>query len=97
MTTGEYLEIDGRPVLRFVRELAHPPARVWTMLTDPAELGHWFPCRPAFDDLAPGATVRFTFETDGVERTVAWDALGPGRVQVEFNRAAGEGSGEQPW
>ncbi|MBE7187781.1 ribosome maturation factor RimP [Jatrophihabitans endophyticus] len=38
-----------------------------------------------------------TLETDGAERTVGWDALGPGRVQVEFNRASDEGSGEQSW
>jgi len=29
--------------LCFVRELAHPPARVWRALTDPAELSSWFP------------------------------------------------------
>lgn len=27
-----------------------------------------------------------TFDVDGTERTVGYDALGPGKVQVEFNR-----------
>ena len=29
-----------------------------------------------------------TFDVDGAERVLALDALGPGRVQVEFNRSA---------
>ena len=31
-----------------------------------------------------------TLEVDGAERTVGWDALGPGRVQIEFNRVSDE-------
>jgi ribosome maturation factor RimP len=34
-------------------------------------------------------------EVDGRERTAAWDELGPGRVQVEFNRAAPDDDGEE--
>jgi uncharacterized protein YndB with AHSA1/START domain len=30
-------------VLRFERRLAHPPAKVWRAITEPAELAHWFP------------------------------------------------------
>lgn len=64
MTDGEYLHIDGRPALRFVRDLPHPAARVWTMLTE--GLVEWFPARPAFDGgLVVGAPVRFTFTADG--------------------------------
>jgi len=33
-----------------------------------------------------------TFEVDGAPRTVGYDALGAGKVQVEFNRATGEPS-----
>ena len=32
---------DGRPVLRFERRLAHPVARVWAALTEPAQLATW--------------------------------------------------------
>lgn len=35
--------IDGRPVLRFERRLAHPIDKVWRALTDPAEMAGWFP------------------------------------------------------
>jgi uncharacterized protein YndB with AHSA1/START domain len=68
MTTGTYLEIDGRPALRFVRDYAHPPQRVWEAVTDPTELVAWFPARVAFPDLgepARGGVVRYSFEEDG--------------------------------
>ncbi|NMO91040.1 SRPBCC domain-containing protein [Actinomycetospora sp. TBRC 11914] len=68
MTTGTYLEIDGRPALRFVRDYPHPPQRVWDAVTDPTELAAWFPARVAFPDAgapAPGAAVRYSFEADG--------------------------------
>lgn len=52
--------IDGSPVLRFERQLAHPPAKVWKAITEPAEMAHWFPA--AVDtELKPGASMRFTF------------------------------------
>ncbi|GAA4802388.1 hypothetical protein GCM10023200_44420 [Actinomycetospora chlora] len=63
--TGSYLEIDGRPALRFVRDYGHPAERVFALLTDPAELAHWFPARVATASWDPGATVTYTFETDG--------------------------------
>lgn len=43
MDRGTYLEIDGRPAVRFERTYRHPPERVWAAITDPAELAHWFP------------------------------------------------------
>ncbi|MDD7964919.1 SRPBCC family protein [Actinomycetospora lemnae] len=63
--TGTYLEIDGRPALRFVREYDHAPERVFALLTDPAELVHWFPAGVAPESWEPGATVTYTFETPG--------------------------------
>jgi len=51
---------DGRLVLRYERRLAHSPARVWRALTEPEELGQWFPA--AVDmDLVAGGKMRFTF------------------------------------
>ena len=41
---------DGRPAVRFVRELSHPRDAVWRMVTDPAELAHWFPCEVQVGD-----------------------------------------------
>jgi uncharacterized protein YndB with AHSA1/START domain len=34
---------DGRWTLRFVRDLHHPPERVWRMLTEPEPLARWAP------------------------------------------------------
>jgi hypothetical protein len=39
-------EADGRWVLTMTRELAHPPERVWPMLTDPEQLSRWSPVVP---------------------------------------------------
>ena len=57
---GSLHEDDGRFVLRFERRLAHPPEKVWTALTDPAELTHWFPV-DVQADLRPGGKMQFTF------------------------------------
>lgn len=40
---GILLTVDGRPALRFERLLPHPVDRVWRAVSDPAELGRWFP------------------------------------------------------
>lgn len=42
MTTGTLTELDGRPALRFVRQLPHAVDRVWRAVSDPAELTSWF-------------------------------------------------------
>ena len=34
---------DDRWTLAFVRDLRHPPAKVWSALTDPAQLNEWAP------------------------------------------------------
>ncbi|WP_328606439.1 SRPBCC family protein [Amycolatopsis sp. NBC_00345] len=53
--------VGDRPVLRLERRLRHRPERVWPMVTDPAELKHWFPAAMS-GEFEPGATIRFTFE-----------------------------------
>ena len=46
---------DGnRWTLVFVRELRHPPAKVWQALTDPRELAKWAPFDPDRDLGTPG-------------------------------------------
>jgi uncharacterized protein YndB with AHSA1/START domain len=52
--------VNGKPVLRFERRLAHSPEKVWKALTDPAELAHWFP-QDIEGPFAPGAALRFVF------------------------------------
>ena len=55
---GNYLEHGGRPAVRFVRSYPHPVERVWAALTEPDELGHWFPGTARIEQRA-GGTVRF--------------------------------------
>ncbi|HEY0448517.1 SRPBCC family protein [Actinophytocola sp.] len=63
--------IDGQPVLRFERRLRHSPAKVWRVVSDPAEMGHWFPATVEAE-LRPGAPMRFTFPADAVVEG-SWD------------------------
>jgi len=65
--TGTYLEIDGRPALRFERRLPHPPSRVWTMITDPDELATWFPARVHVEAWEVGRAIRFVFDGEDGE------------------------------
>jgi uncharacterized protein YndB with AHSA1/START domain len=56
---NETLTTDGgRTVLRMERHLPHPVEKVWRALTEPSELGHWFPSKVELD-LTPGGKVRF--------------------------------------
>lgn len=43
MNEGTYETVNGRPALRFERRLSHSVHRVWRAVSDPAELGQWFP------------------------------------------------------
>jgi uncharacterized protein YndB with AHSA1/START domain len=59
---------DGdRWTLIFIRDLSHPPAVVWTALTDPAEIGQWAPFTAPRSLAEPGATVLTM--VDGDEKT----------------------------
>ena len=40
---GSLETVDDRPAIRFERRLDHPVQRVWRAITEPDELGHWFP------------------------------------------------------
>ena len=54
---GTYLEIDGRPAVRFERVYPHSVERVWRAVTDPAEMRHWFPSPEISYDARPGGTI----------------------------------------
>lgn len=60
-----YTTHDGRPAVRFERRVAHPVDAVWRVVTEPAELAHWFPGEVAVD-LQLGGAMRFTFAPDAV-------------------------------
>jgi len=55
MGPGTYLEIDGRPAVRFERTYPHPIDRVWSAISEPDELRHWFPSAVEIDGRAGGA------------------------------------------
>ena len=64
---GAMVVPDGdRWTLVFVRELRHPPARVWSALTDPAEIDQWAPFSAA-RDLGQTGDVVLTM-VDGAEK-----------------------------
>jgi uncharacterized protein YndB with AHSA1/START domain len=65
------LERGGRPMLRFRRHLQHRPERVWSALTDRAELDGWHPTPFELEPRVGGA-VRFPAESG--------PAMAPGRV-----------------
>lgn len=50
---------DGRNTLRMERRLAHPPAKVWSAITDPAHIGRWFPSEVTVE-LRPGGAMTFS-------------------------------------
>jgi uncharacterized protein YndB with AHSA1/START domain len=49
-----YTAQDDRWTLVFVREMRHPPERVWAALTQPAELAGWAPFDADRDLASPG-------------------------------------------
>jgi uncharacterized protein YndB with AHSA1/START domain len=62
--------VGGRAVLRFERQLAHPPEKVWRAVTDPDELAYWFPAKVLVPRLRAGEPIRFQFEDGPVEGAV---------------------------
>jgi uncharacterized protein YndB with AHSA1/START domain len=56
--TRSFTTTDSGAVLRMDRRLRHPVDKVWRAITEPAELGHWFPSKVEVD-LVVGGKVRF--------------------------------------
>jgi uncharacterized protein YndB with AHSA1/START domain len=71
--------IDGRPALRFERQLGHSVERVWRAVSEPAELERWF---PAAADWTPA--VGETFEAGGATGEVT-DVNAPHRLAWTFS------------
>jgi uncharacterized protein YndB with AHSA1/START domain len=61
--TGQYEQIDGRPVVSFERTFPHPVGAVWQAITDPPQLERWFPTTVEFEALRTGEPIAFRFTT----------------------------------
>jgi len=59
---GELDQVGSGWQLKFRRELAHPPARVWEALTEPDELRRWFPDEIVVSDWRVGSRLEFKHE-----------------------------------
>jgi uncharacterized protein YndB with AHSA1/START domain len=75
---GRYEEIDGRPAVRLERIYPHPIARVWSALTEPGELRHWFPSSVELD-LVVGGTIRYADDPYATDLTGTVLAVDPPR------------------
>lgn len=56
--------VEGRHVLSMERRFDHPVEKVWRAITDPREMGRWFPSQVEID-LRVGGTIRFSADTQG--------------------------------
>jgi uncharacterized protein YndB with AHSA1/START domain len=54
---GQYVEIDGRPGVRFERTYPHPIDRVWEAVSEPDQLAAWFPSKVEIDPVVGGDIV----------------------------------------
>ena len=83
---GTYLEIDGRPAVRFERIYDHPVARVWAAVTDPDEIRHWFPSPEVEHDARTGGSITVSGDpyspTPKTSRILVWEP--PHRFAFEW-------------
>ncbi|GAA3869558.1 SRPBCC family protein [Saccharothrix violaceirubra] len=61
--SARLIRVDGRPALRFERDFAASPVRVWRAVSEPDRLDHWFPAAVEID----GDVLRFTFPDSAPE------------------------------
>lgn len=73
---GQLVRVEGRHALRFERRYLQPIERVWTAISDPAEMARWFPSE-VVGDRAVGAELTFV---DDVQRAAASEAGEPTRA-----------------
>jgi len=52
---GTYIEHNGRPAVRFVRNYAHPAERVWAAISEPERFSQWFPSQVQIEPRVGGS------------------------------------------
>lgn len=67
---GEVAKDGEAVVLRYERDLAHPPEKVWRALTESEHLKHWFPADIIGERVA-GATLKLAFWPEAIEQAGA--------------------------
>lgn len=74
---GEFVEVDGRPAVRFVRSYPYPAQRLWEAVSEPSQLRHWFPSPIVEYEARQGGAIRLSgdpYEPEGSTGTVLeWD------------------------
>ncbi len=75
---GTIRRVDGAFEARLERELDHPPAAVWRMLTDPAELPKWL--APGDIELREGGRAKLDFQDSGTVIDSIVTAVDPPRL-----------------
>ncbi|XOZ32409.1 SRPBCC family protein [Halomonadaceae bacterium KBTZ08] len=79
--------VDGGWRVTLARELAHPPERIWSWLTESAGLREWL--APGEMELIPGGRVRIEFEMSGEPIDSRLLELEPGR-RLAYSWSQGE-------
>lgn len=80
---GTVLREHGRTGLRYVRDLAHPPERVWAAITASEHLSAWLPCDIVGERRA-GAQVRLPFWQEVVDVHALTETTYDGEI-LEFD------------
>ena len=70
---GTMTTVGGRPALRFERRYPHPVERVWRAVSDPHEMGRWFPAEVLGDQVV-GAALTFDDEAHRAAAGAAGEA-----------------------
>lgn len=79
---GEVLRDGDRIGLRYVRELAHPPERVWRGLTESDQLRYWMPC-DIVGERRSGAAIELPFWPEQIAKYgLEQEPVLPGRIEV---------------
>jgi uncharacterized protein YndB with AHSA1/START domain len=86
MSEPTLLRVGDRPVLRFERSLSQPVETVWRAVTDPSEMGSWFPTRIEIDEWKVGAQLTHHFDQHDIDplpgTVLEWDP--PRRVRFTW-------------